>query len=63
MTFNLYRIKIQEISDLKQKKLAKQQYPKYFIFPCEQGHLKKMDIWDDEPIPDLLSVQNVLIFQ
>ena len=63
MIFNVYRIKLEEISDLKLKKLAQQQYPKYFIFPGEHGHLKKMNIWDDEPIPDLLSVQNVLIFQ
>ena len=59
MSFNVYRIKLEEISDLKQKKIAQQHHPKYFIFPCKHGHLRKMNIWDDEPDQDLLSVQNL----
>lgn len=61
MIFNVYSIKIEETSDLMQKKLAQQQYSKFFILSCEHGHLKIMIIWEDEPNPDLLSVQNVVL--
>ena len=61
MIFNVYRINFEEISDLKPKKLAQQQYSKFFILSCEHGHLKIMIIWEDEPNPDLLSVQNVVL--
>ena len=62
MIFNVYRINFEEISDLKPKKLAQQQYSKFFlILSSEHGQLKKMIIWEDEPNPDLLSVQNVVL--
>ena len=61
MIFNVYRINFEEISDLKPKKLAQQQYSKFFILSCEHGHLKIMIILEDEPNPDLLSVQNVVL--
>ena len=44
MILNSYRINLEENSDLMQKELAQQHYPKYIIFPCENGHLKKMNI-------------------
>ena len=59
MIFNVYRINFEEISDLKPIKLAQQQYS--FFLSSEHGHLKKMIIWEDEPNPDLLSVQNVVL--
>ena len=40
MNFNVYNMKIEKISDLTQQKLAQQHFPKYFIFPCEDEHLK-----------------------
>ena len=60
MIFNVYRISFEEISDLKPIKLAQQQYSIFFL-SSEHGHLKKMIIWEDEPNPDLLSVQNVVL--
>ena len=63
MIFNLHRINLEEISDLKTKKISSIVIFKVFILSCEHGHLKKMIIWEDEPNPNLLSVQNIVLFR
>ena len=63
MIFNVHRINLEEISDLKTKKNSSIAIFKVFILSCEHGHLKKMIIWEDEPNPNLLSVQNIVLFR